>query len=141
MDDDQTTPTRLNLKKDEKLEIDWRDGRRCTYPISLLRSMCPCASCRGLREGHEGHPPAIQAVRQGGAGGQGTGARPKKMSLSVLPGDHTQPLSALSAELVGNYALRIDWSDKHGSGIYSFQYLREICPPGSAESGAATVGP
>jgi DUF971 family protein len=30
--------------------------------------------------------------------------------------------------LVGNYALRIDWSDTHGSGIYSFQYLREICP-------------
>jgi DUF971 family protein len=29
---------------------------------------------------------------------------------------------------VGNYALRIDWSDSHGSGIYSFQYLREICP-------------
>jgi len=30
--------------------------------------------------------------------------------------------------MVGNYAIRIDWSDDHGSGIYSFQYLREICP-------------
>jgi len=35
----------------------------------------------------------------------------------------------LKAELVGNYALRIDWSDDHGSGIYSFEYLREISPP------------
>lgn len=124
MDDDTTTPLRLNLKRDERLEIEWRDGRRCTYPITLLRSMCPCASCRGLREGHGGHPPAIQSVVP-----SGQPAPPKKMSLSILPGDYTQPLSAISAELVGNYALRIDWSDKHGSGIYSFKYLREICPP------------
>ena len=121
MDDDQITPTRLNLKRDEKLEVEWRDGRRCTYPITLLRSMCPCASCKGLREGHGGHPPAIASAPAGGPA--------RKMSLSILPGDYAQPLSALSAELVGNYALRIDWSDKHGSGIYSFQYLREICPP------------
>jgi len=39
------------------------------------------------------------------------------------------PPSVLKAELVGNYALRIDWSDDHGSGIYSFEYLREISPP------------
>ena len=122
--DDKITPLRLNLKKDEKLEIDWKDGHRCTYPISLLRSMCPCASCRALREGHEsGHPPAIQAVPTGAGG-----VPPRKTSLSILPGNYAQPLSAVSAELVGNYALRIDWSDNHGSGIYSFQYLREICP-------------
>jgi len=53
----------------------------------------------------------------------------KKPLLTILPGNYAKPLSALSAELVGNYALRIDWSDEHGSGIYSFQYLREICPP------------
>ena len=124
--DDKTTPLRLNLKKDEKLEVDWRDGHRCAYPITYLRSMCPCASCRALREGHEsGHPPAIQAVPPGGASPP---APPKKMSLNILPGNYAQPLTAVSAELVGNYALRIDWSDQHGSGIYSFQYLREICP-------------
>ena len=32
------------------------------------------------------------------------------------------------AEMVGNYAIRIDWSDGHASGIYSFQYLRDISP-------------
>ena len=114
--DDKTTPTRLNLKKDEKLEIEWRDGRRSTYSITYLRSMCPCAVCKGVRGGYEGHPPAI-----------GT-ATPKKTSLTILPGNYSTPLSALKAELVGNYALRIDWSDNHGSGIYSFEYLREISP-------------
>jgi DUF971 family protein len=119
--DDRTTPLRLNLKKDEKLEIEWRDGVRSTYPIAYLRSMCPCASCKAVRGGYEsGHPPAIEAVP--------LDAPKKKLSLSILPGNFAQPLSAVKAELVGNYALRIDWSDNHGSGIYSFEYLREISP-------------
>jgi DUF971 family protein len=113
---DRQTPAKLNLKKDEKLEIEWRDGHRSTYSISLLRSMCPCAVCKGVRGGYEGHAPAIQT------------SAPKKTSLTILPGNYAQPLAALSAELVGNYALRIDWSDGHGSGIYSFEFLREISP-------------
>jgi DUF971 family protein len=29
---------------------------------------------------------------------------------------------------VGNYALQIDFSDGHTTGIYSYDYLRTICP-------------
>lgn len=111
---DAPTPTRLHLKRAERLEIDWSDGRQCVYTIEYLRSMCPCAQCRTVREGD---PHKLQVTPQ------------KKPLLTILPGNYANPLSALSAELVGNYALRIDWSDEHGSGIYSFQYLREICPP------------
>ena len=46
----QTTPIRLDLKKTERLEIDWQDGQKCVYPLSLLRSMCPCAQCRTQRQ-------------------------------------------------------------------------------------------
>ena len=101
-------PIKLNLKKDEKLEIDWADGRKSVYGISYLRSMCPCAQCKQLR----------QEQKQ------------RKSLLRVLPGNHSKPLAALHAELVGNYALRIDWSDDHASGIYSFEYLSEIAPKG-----------
>ena len=52
----------------------------------------------------------------------------KKTGLSILPGNYAEPITALSAELVGNYALKIEWSDGHGTGIYSFEYLRDICP-------------
>jgi DUF971 family protein len=104
--DPRTTPLRLNLKRDEKLEIQWKDGTTCVYSISLLRTQCPCASCKTVREQKQ----------------------TKKTSLQILPGNYAAPLSAVSAELVGNYALKIEWSDDHGSGIYSFQYLREICP-------------
>ena len=103
----QTTPVHLNLKKDEKLDIQWQDGHQSSYSIALLRTMCPCALCKQVRQERE-------AV--------------KKTSLQILPGNFSAPLSAVSAQLVGNYALQIDWSDTHGSGIYSFQYLREISP-------------
>ena len=100
----QATPIRLDLKRDEKLEIEWQDGRRSVYSISLLRSMCPCAQCKLVREEPKGAKPLLR----------------------ILPGNYNQPLSVVKAELVGNYALRIDWSDQHGSGIYSFEYLRQI---------------
>lgn len=111
----ETTPARLDLKKDASLTIDWQDGRRGVYSLTMLRSMCPCAQCRTVREGSNPHDIA---------------PGPKKKSLlTILPGNYSGELTVVSAELVGNYALKIHWSDGHDSGIYSFQYLREICPP------------
>ena len=37
-------------------------------------------------------------------------------------------LKMLKPEPVGNYAIRINWSDGHSSGIYSYDHLRAICP-------------
>jgi DUF971 family protein len=33
----------------------------------------------------------------------------------------------LAVEQVGNYAIRINWSDGHNSGIYSYEHFRRIC--------------
>jgi DUF971 family protein len=41
------------------------------------------------------------------------------------------PASIVAVEPVGSYALRINWSDGHSTGIYSFDYLRRICPCGA----------
>jgi len=30
--------------------------------------------------------------------------------------------------VVGKYALNLGWSDGHDTGIYSYRYLRELCP-------------
>lgn len=107
----ETTPLKLDLKKESHLTIAWSDGRTCTYSLDLLRTMCPCALCKAVRE----KPKEPK----------------KKTSLSILPGNFSGALSVTHAELVGNYALRLDWSDRHSSGIYSFEYLRSICPPGA----------
>ena len=103
------TPVKLNLKKDEKLEIEWQDGLQSVYTISYLRTMCPCATCKVVREEK----------------------KTTRSLLRILPGNFAAPITAVGAELVGNYAMKIDWSDQHSSGIYSFQYLREIAPPGT----------
>jgi DUF971 family protein len=104
--DPRTTPIRLDLKRDKQLEIDWQDGTKSIYSLSLLRSMCPCATCREHRDKEA----------------------EKKTLLKILPGNYSGEIRAVNASLVGNYALQIEWSDKHDSGIYSFQYLREISP-------------
>lgn len=105
------TPVKLDLKKDSHLEVVWQDGHRSVYKIDYLRTMCPCAQCKNIREADKIKP---------------------KTSLTILPGNFVSKLSATGAKLVGNYALQIEWSDEHGSGIYSFDYLRLISPAESA---------
>ena len=105
--DARITPIRLDLKKDEKLEIQWQDGHLSTYPVRYLRKHCPCATCKTFREEQASKP---------------------RTSLTVFSKPAEGPLAAMGAELVGGYALRIDWSDQHNSGIYSFEFLRSISP-------------
>jgi DUF971 family protein len=110
----QTTPVRLDLKRDEKLIIEWQDGVTCEYSVSTLRTMCPCAQCKMVREGTDPHDisPTVK----------------KKPLLTILPGNFSDKITVVNAQLVGHYALKIEWSDQHDSGIYSFEYLRSICP-------------
>ena len=102
MSDDQTTPTNLHLKKESALEITWADKHQSVLPLRMLRKYCPCAGCQGERD---------------------------LLGRTILPIVQTTydgPITAVGAELVGNYALRIDWSDGHSTGIYTFKYLREL---------------
>ena len=34
----------------------------------------------------------------------------------------------LTAEGVGKYAIKFHWNDGHELGIYSWQFLRDVCP-------------
>ena len=95
-------PVNIKLKKSESLQITWSDGTTSRYELRLLRRMCPCAGCRGERD---------LLGRQ---------------LLPVVQTTYDGPITALGAELVGNYALRIIWSDNHASGIYTFEYLRSL---------------
>ena len=105
-----TTPSPLNLdlKKDRGLTVEWADGKTSYYAIGYLRKMSPSADMRQLREEMEKNPLTVLPNRGGGGGGG--------------------PLVAVSAELVGNYAIRIKFSDGHDTGIFSWAYLREIDP-------------
>ncbi len=51
---------------------------------------------------------------------QGHSAEPKYLDR------HDEELVHLEA--VGNYAVSFTWRDGHNTGIYSFRWLRELCP-------------
>ena len=125
-DESPPIPRRLDLKKDQRLLIEWADGFESRYPIARLRQLCPCAACRALRTGRDPHQLLRPATDEEVAA---EGQPRKTLSLNVLPKHFTSEaddIQVTSAELVGNYALQITFSDGHTSGIFSFAYLREI---------------
>ncbi len=96
------------------MTIDWEDGLQCEYPFQGLRSACPCAECRG---GHEN------------MGGPGS---PEMLEIPITP---MQSAELDRIEPVGRYAIQLIWKDGHAYGIYTWEYLRQLCPPASQTSG------
>jgi len=43
-------------------------------------------------------------------------------------GDLPADVHPLAIHAVGTYAIHFEWSDGHGAGIYSYAYLRGLCP-------------
>lgn len=101
-------PTGIVLNRTEGyLEISWNDGAVCQYPLSHLREACPCAECRG---GHEYMGRAYDPD-----------------SILTLTPKRSYQMTAL--DRIGSYALQPTWDDGHHSGIYTWDYLRRLCPP------------
>ena len=86
---------------ENELAIVWSDGEESYIHGERLRRACPCASCQG-------EPDATGRV-----------VRPK-----VTYTDRSFTLSGY--ELVGGYALLIRFEDGHATGIYPFNYVREL---------------
>ena len=78
--------------------VRWNDGRETVYPARFLRLSCPCAVC-------------IEEM---------TG---RKILRDDAVADDVHPLSI---QPVGRYAIQIQWSDGHGTGIYTWERLDEL---------------
>jgi DUF971 family protein len=106
--DNPIRPKNITLDKTTGfLIIVWSDDRTCRYPLSHLREACPCVECRG---GHEN-----------------MGRRGDPDNILVLTPVRSYKIDRL--ELVGNYALQPFWDDGHHTGMYTWDYLRRLCPP------------
>lgn len=100
-------PSGITLNKTEGyLEIVWQDGSICRYPLSHLREACPCVECRG------GH--------------QFMGIENAPENILKLTPKRAYTVTALNP--VGHYALQPVWDDGHSTGIYTWEYLRYLCP-------------
>ena len=92
-------PREILQESDTSLRITWADDRVCTYLAARLRRACPCAQCVN----------------------EWTGQR------TLKPESISDDVQIKDLDVVGRYALSFRWSDAHDTGIYSFQYLRDLC--------------
>ncbi|MEE9216102.1 MAG: DUF971 domain-containing protein [Anaerolineales bacterium] len=103
-------PSKISASRSQGLLIiEWEDGHHSEYPLAGLRAACPCAECRG---GHEG---------------MGKSGNPDMLEIPLAPAGS---IELNSMEGVGNYALQLVWKDGHAYGIYTWEYLRQLCPCG-----------
>ena len=94
---DTPTPTEIKLHKaSKKLEIAFSDGARFDLPFEYLRVYSPSAEVRG-------HGPGQEVLQVG------------KQFVDI---ERIEP--------VGQYAVVLEFSDKHNSGIYSWDYLYDL---------------
>ena len=95
-----SVPIEIGRANQHDVKIRWQDGHESIYPARELRLRCPCAGCVDEMTG---------VVR-------------------VISTNVPQDVHPLKIDLVGRYAITIDWSDGHHTGIYSFELLRTLCP-------------
>ena len=90
-------PTDITLhQQSNMLDITFDDGSRYSMPVEYLRVYSPSAEVRG-------HGPGQEVLQVG------------KRNVSVK-----------AIEPIGMYAVKFIFSDGHDTGIYSWDYLREL---------------
>ena len=93
-------PERIEIIGTE-LALRWGDGDETFLPHAFLRQHSPSASNKGERD--------IFGTQYGGS------------EQSEFPDVRVSGWQA-----VGNYAIRIEFSDGHNTGIYRWDYLRKL---------------
>jgi DUF971 family protein len=97
---DRLAPTSIQPIGQE-LAIAWSDGTESYLPLEALRRACPCAAC---------------------------GGEPDVLGRVVRPAvSYTADSFVLRGfQVIGGYALQPSWADGHGTGLYTFPYLRRL---------------
>ena len=93
-------PKGIRKKGNRSVVMEWADGHTSEFSARALRLECRCASCRHEWTGENLLDPTTVA----------------------------NDIEIQSAKVVGHYALQILFSDGHGTGIFTFENLRDACP-------------
>jgi DUF971 family protein len=100
---------KIHVKTGAGVDISWADGHTSHFDFPLLRDHCPCATCNDERAKKESLTTMAPS------------------SSAVLP-MYKPKARAQAATQVGNYAIQISFNDGHSTGIFSYEYLRMLCP-------------
>ncbi len=91
-------PREIIEESDAEVSIHWSDDAVTKYHAAQLRRACPCAGCVHEWTGEQ-----------------------------ILKADSiADDLTFSSIGIVGRYALNFVFSDNHDTGIYTFNYLRQL---------------
>ena len=85
----------------EEIAVAWSDGTETYLPLDLLRRSCPCAACGG-------EPDVLGNIE-----------RPEVTYTA-------RSFELRGWNIVGGYAIQPTWGDGHGTGLYTFPYLRRL---------------
>jgi ATP-binding protein involved in chromosome partitioning len=96
--DERTTPVEIRQAGPSELAIRWGDGVESVFGARGLRLACACANCVDEWTGES------------------------RLDPSTVPED----ILPIRIDAVGRYAIQIDWSDGHDTGIYAFDRLRAL---------------
>lgn len=94
----EPAPVRVGRRDPSVLTFHWQDGSIATVTAAAVRRGCPCAHCVDEHTGR----------------------------ALLDPGSVPEDLEHRQVRLVGNYALGIDFSDGHRTGIFTWTNLRRI---------------
>jgi len=100
-------PESFELATPQSLVISWPGGRAVTYSAYDLRINCSCAACVDEVSGK------------------------RTLDPNSVPLD----VSIKGMEKVGNYGVSLDFSDGHGTGIYTFKHLFKLSKANEAPKG------
>lgn len=94
-------PKSIKVEK-EVISVLWKDSNESKIQLRYLREECPCAGCKGETILlHSYRPPK-------------------------LPIAHPDMYTIKNLKMVGEYALQIWWKDGHDTGIYTWEYLKQL---------------
>lgn len=89
-------------KTDTSLKLTWNNGEETEISLNKLRDECPCVNCKGESVIFNSYIPIKAPFKP--------------------PGFY----EIEKIEPVGNYAIQITWKDKHNTGIYSWDVLKNL---------------
>ena len=117
---DALRPTSITAdRQTRELTITWGDAHQSVYSFALLRHACPCAECRGGHDYMRSDPDPV---------------------VFAMPDEDTPATRLVNLQAVGSYALSPEWEDGHHFGIYTWSYLRLLCPCESCRVANGTAG-
>ena len=92
-------PSKIKVRDNQFLDVTWNNGESYSIKLSNLRNACPCAICHAEKD---------------------------EWSKTYIPLFTMEQLKIKKINVIGTYAIGIEWQDGHNTGLYDYEYLKSL---------------